>query len=87
MRNCRLSPRDMRSDHLAVALDFMNQSIKYQSTFVKRLVIDWKTIKECEEVNETFNFKLMTKLQEPFNYTQYNEAILQSAEGTAMTES
>ena len=29
----------------------------------------------------------MTKLQEPFSYTQYNEAILQSAEETAMMES
>ena len=74
----------MRSDHLAVALDFMNQSIKYQSTFVKRPVIDWKTIKEGEEVNETLNFKLMTKLQEPFNYTQYDEATLQSVEETVM---
>ena len=29
----------------------------------------------------------MTKLQEPFSYTQYNDAILQSAEETAMMES
>ena len=29
----------------------------------------------------------MTKIQEPFSYTQYNEAILQSAEETAMIES
>ena len=28
----------------------------------------------------------MTKLQEPFSYTQYNKAILQSAEETAMME-
>ena len=87
VRNCGVSPRGMRSDHLAVALEFMNRSIKYKSTFVKRQVIDWKSIKECEEVNKKFNFKLMTKIQEPFSYTQYNEAILQSAEETAMTES
>ena len=29
----------------------------------------------------------MTKLQEPFSYTQYNETILRSAEETAMMES
>ena len=61
-------------------------SIKFQSTFVEQPVIDLKTIKESEEVNENFNFKLKTKLQEPFNYTHYNEAILQSAEETAMMD-
>ena len=76
----------MRSDHSSVALEFMNRSIKFQSTFVKHTVTEWKTIKECEEVNENLNFKLKTKLQEPFNYTQYNEAILQSAEKTVMME-
>ena len=29
---------------------------------------------------------LKTKLQEPFNYTKYNEAILQSAEETEMMD-
>ena len=76
VRSCGVSPRGMRSNHSEVALDFMNRSIKYQSTFVKRPVIYWKTIKESEEANEKFNFKLKTKLHEPFNYTQYNEAIL-----------
>ena len=74
----------MRSDHSAVALEFMNRSTKYKSIFVKQPVIDWKAIKECEEVNENFYFELMTKLQDPFSYTQYNEAILQSAEETAI---
>ena len=87
VRNCRVSPRVMRRDHSAVAIEFMDRSIKYQYTFFKLPVIDWKKIKEGEEVNKTFNFKLMTKLQEPFNCTQYNEAILQSAEETAMMES
>ena len=70
----------MRSNHSEVALEFMNRSTKYQSTFVKRPAIDWKTIKESEEVNEKTNFKLKIKLQEPLKYTQYNEAILQRAE-------
>ena len=52
VRICGVSPRGMRSDYPAVALEFMNRSIKFQSTFVKSPVIDWKTIKESEEVNE-----------------------------------
>ena len=77
----------MRSDHSTVALEFMNRSIKYKYNFSKQPVIDCRTIKEFEEVNKIINFKLMTKIQEPFSYTQYNDAILQSAEETAMMES
>ena len=40
VRNCGMSPRGMWSDHSAVALEFMNRSIKYKSTFFKRPVID-----------------------------------------------
>ena len=40
VRNCGVSPRGMWIDYLAVALEFMNRSIKYKSTFFKRPVID-----------------------------------------------
>ena len=74
----------MRSDHSAVRLEFMNQSIKYKTTFIKKPVIDWKSIKEKDDANKIFNVNLRNRLQEPFNYTEFNEAILRSGEDTEM---
>ena len=64
-----MPPKDMISDHSAVHIDFMNRLIKYKSTFIKKLVIDWKAIKECDKVNENLNLILMNRLREPFSYT------------------
>ena len=54
----------------------MNWSIKYKTTFIKKLVIDWEAIKEKDDVNKKINVNLRNRLQEPFNYTKFNEAIL-----------
>ena len=34
VKNCGVSKKGMRSDHYAVRLDFMNRSIKYNTTFI-----------------------------------------------------
>ena len=80
MRNCGVSPKGPRSDHSAVQLYFMNWSIKYKSKFIKRTVMDWKAIKECNKVNGKMNLNVMNRLREPFSYTEYNKAILCSGE-------
>ena len=64
----------------------MNWSIKYKTKFIKKLVIDWEAIKERDDVNKIFNFNLRKRLQKPFNYTEFNEAILCSGEDTAMID-
>ena len=74
----------MRNNHSAVRLEFMKRSINYKSKFIKKPVIDWKAIKEKDDVNKKFNVNLRNRLQEPFNYTEFNESILCSGEDTAM---
>ena len=44
--NCGISKMGMQSDHSEVQLNFLNRSIKFKTTFSKKLVIDWKSIKE-----------------------------------------
>ena len=53
----------MKSDHSAVQLKFVNRSIKFKTTFSKKPVIDWKSIKEKEEVNKKFNVNLRNRLK------------------------
>ena len=84
LKSCGVSKKGMRSDHSAVRLEFMNRSIKYKTTFIKKPVIDWKAIKEKDDVNKKFNINLRNRLQEPFNYTEFNESILRSWEDTSM---
>ena len=36
VRSCGVSKKRMRSDHSAVRIDFMNRSIKYKTTFIKK---------------------------------------------------
>ena len=74
----------MKSDHSVVRLEFVNQSIKFKTTFFKKPVIDWKYIKEKEEVNKKFNVNLRNRLNTTSNYTNFNDAILRSGEETAM---
>ena len=47
-------------------------------------MIDWKSIKEKDEVNKKFNVNLRNRLKAPCNYTEFNDAILSSGEDTAM---
>ena len=47
-------------------------------------MIDWKSIKEKEEVNKKFNINLRNRLKTTCNYTKFNDAILCSGEETAM---
>ena len=49
-------------------------------------MIDWKSIKEKDEVNKKFNVNLRNRLKAPFNYTEFNDAILRSGEDTAMMD-
>ena len=65
----------------------MNRSIKFKTTFSKKPVIDWKSIKEKEEVNKKFNINLRNRLKETSNYTDFNDAILRRREETAMKKS
>ena len=74
----------MKSDHSAVRLEFVNSSINFKTTFSRKLLIDWKSIKEKEEVNKKFNVKLRNRLKVTSNYTEFNGAILRSGEETAM---
>ena len=48
VRNCGISKTGMKSDHSALRIEFVNQSIKSKNTFFKKQVIDWKYIKEKE---------------------------------------
>ena len=48
VRNCEVSNSGMKSDHSAVRLEFVNRLIKFRTTFFKKPVIDWKSIKEKE---------------------------------------
>ena len=52
VKSCGMSKKGMRTDHSSVRLEFMNRSIKYKTTFIKKPVIDWKNIKERDDVNE-----------------------------------
>ena len=72
VKSCGISKKGMRSDTSAVKLDFMNWSIKYKTTFIKKPLIGWKSIKEKDDVNKKFNVNLRNRLQEPFNYTEVN---------------
>ena len=58
VRNGEVSKTGMKSDHSAVRLEFVNISIKFKTTFSKKPVIDWKSIKEKEEVNKKFSVNL-----------------------------
>ena len=87
VRNCGISKTGMKSDHSAVRLEFVNRSIKFNTTFFKIPVIDWKYIKEKEEVNKKFNVNLRNLLKTTSNYTDFNDAILRSGEETAMKKS
>ena len=70
----------MKSDHSAVRLEFMNRSIKFKTTFFKKPVIDWESIKEKDEVHKKFNVNLRKCLKATCNYTEFNDAILPSGE-------
>ena len=52
VRICGVPKKGMGSDNSAILLDFMNRSIKYKTKFIKKPVIDWKAIKERENVNK-----------------------------------
>ena len=84
VKSCGISKKGIISDHSAVRLEFMNRSIKYKTTFINKPVIGWKAIKEKDDVNKFFNVNIRNRLQEPFNYTEFNEAILRRGEDTAM---
>ena len=79
-----ISKKGTRSDHSVVRLEFVNRSIKFKTTFIKKPVIDWRSVKEKDNVNKKFNVNLRNRLQEPFNYTEFNDTILRSGEDTEM---
>ena len=76
VRNGGISKTGMKSDHSTVRLEFVNRSIKFKTTFSKKPVIDWKSIKKKEEVNKKFNVNLINRLKATSNYTEFNNAIL-----------
>ena len=84
VKSCGISKTGMKSDYSAVRLEFTNQSIKFKTNFFKKPVIDWKYIKEEDEVNKKFNVNLRNRLKTQSNYTEFNDAILRSGEETAM---
>ena len=85
VRDCGVTSTGMWSDHSAVRLTFSDRSFKFNSTYVERSVIDWKCIQNCEETNQMFNVNLQRKLKNNMRYTLFNEAILNSAQQSAMT--
>ena len=50
-------------------------------------MIDWKSIKDKEEVNKKFNVNLRNRLKATSNYTEFNDAIHRRGEETAMKKS
>ena len=87
VRNGGISKTGMKSDHSAVRLEFVNISTNFKTNFSKKPVIDWKSIKEKEEVNKKFNVNLRNQLKVTSNYTEFNAAILQSGEETETKKS
>ena len=84
VRNCKKSKTGMKSDHSALRLEFVNRSIKFKTNCFKKPVIDWKPIKEKEEVNKKINVNLRNHLKTTSNYTNFNDAILRSGGEKAM---
>ena len=87
VKSCGIYKTGMKSDHSAVRLKFTNRSIKFKTAFFKKPVIDWKSIKEKEEVNKKFNVNLRNRLKANCKYTEFNDAILCSGEETDMMKS
>ena len=58
VKSCCISKTVMKSDHSDVRLEFTNRLIKFKNNFIKKLAIDWKSIKEKDEVNKKFNVNL-----------------------------
>ena len=75
----------MQSNHSAVIFTFSNRSFKFNSTYVERPVLDWKRIQDCEDTNQLFNINLQLMLKKNMSYKIFNEAILNSAQKSAMT--
>ena len=63
VKSCGISKTGMKSDHSAVRLEFTNQSIKFKTTFSNKPMIYWKSIKEKDTVNKTFNVNLRNRLK------------------------
>ena len=74
----------MKNAHSAVWLEFTNRSNKFKTTFFRKPVIDWKSIKEKDEVDKKFNVNLINCLKIACNYTKFNDTILRSGEETYM---
>ena len=87
IRNCGISKIGMKSDHSVVRLEFENRSITFKTNFFKKPIIDWKSKKEKEDVNNKFNVNLRNRLKATSNYTKFNNAILQSKEETSTKKS
>ena len=85
VRDCLVTPTRMRSDHSAVKLIISNRSMKFNSTYIECSVIDWKWIQDCENTHQLFNVNLQHMIKENMSYKLFNEAILDSAQKSAMT--
>ena len=85
VRDCGVTSTGTRSDHSAVRLTLSKISFMFYSTYVERPVIDWKRIQYCEETKQLFNVNLQRMLKKNMIYTLFNEAILNSAQQSAMT--
>ena len=62
VKSCGISKTVIKSDHSAVRLEFTNRLIKFKTNLFKKPVIDWKYIKEKEEVNKKYNVNLRNRL-------------------------
>ena len=85
VRDCGVTSTGMRINRSAVRLIFSNISIKFNSTYFERPVIDWKRIQYCEDTNQLFNVNLQQMLKKNMSYNLFNEAILNSAQQSEMT--
>ena len=85
VRYCGVKPVGMQSNHSAVKLVLSNRSIKFNSIYVERPVIDWKRIQDCENINQLFNINLQHMLKENMSYKLFNKAILSSSQQSAIT--
>ena len=80
VKYCGAVPDGVRSDHSAVRMVFINRSIQFKSNFIERPIIDWKSIQRIPELNDKSNLILHGKLRKAHNYTEFDEAILDSGE-------
>ena len=85
--DCKVTKLGVISDHTAIVTEFILTSIKSNNERQESIVIDWQKIRTDEETKYFFNDKLYELMKNNKSlsnyYTNFNSAILLSAQDTA----